>query len=68
MRGIIQDQVSHKFIEGPINYNIANRSLQEENNEQTAYHADLSQGFKMSEFDNIYDQDMPYYKMNERYD
>ncbi len=45
MRGIIRDQVSHKFIEGPMQFPEANNSFEGGNDEKAAHHADLTQGY-----------------------
>jgi hypothetical protein len=68
MRGIIQDQVSNIFIEGPIQPKPMGDSSLEGNHEKAAYHADLTQGFEVNDDPNFYDMDKPYYPMNDRYD
>lgn len=69
MRGIIQDKVSHQFIEGP-GQSIDKSNSRVTNNEKAAHHADLSQGHGDQEDDNasMYDNDKPYNDPNERYD
>ena len=66
MRAVIQDQVSHKFIEGPIPSKSKNSRFQEVSADKAAYHADLNQGYEPG--DDTQDSEDPYYKANERYD
>ena len=66
MRGIIHDQTSRKFIEGPIQSTPVNTIYQEGTAEKAAYHADLTQGYELEGDAN--DMDIPYYDVNERYD
>ncbi len=70
MRGIIHDQVSHKFIEGPIQSKSVNNNFQEGISEKADYHADLTLGHELEVDVNatLYDTDKPYYEANERYD
>lgn len=66
MRGIYHDQVSHKFVEGPIQSEPVNNILQEGNAEKAAYHADLTQGYEID--DDANEKDISYHDINERYD
>jgi len=69
MRNIIQDQVSHRFIEGP-GLTIDTTNPQVTSDEKAARRADPSQASGGQEDYNasIYDNDRPYYDPNERYD
>ncbi len=66
----IQNQVFQKFIEGPKQLNKANSGFQKSNDEQVAYHADLTQGYGLEDdvIESVNDIDIPYYETNERYD
>ena len=66
MRAIIQDQVSHKFIEGPMKSGKMDSKFREVTADKAAYHADLSQGYELD--NDAQDADDPYYEANERYD
>ena len=66
MRGIYHDQVSHKFIEGPIQSQPLNNSLQEGTVEKAANEADLTRGYELT--DDVNDIDISYRDPNERYD
>ena len=66
MRGIIQDQASHRFIEGPIPFRSMDNSFQEGTAEKAADHADLARGYEIEPEPS--DIDIPYYETNERYD
>lgn len=70
MRGVIHDQVSHKFIEGPIQPGPLNYSFQKLNDEKISYYPDLTSGFEREDgIDaNISDMDWHYNRMNERLD
>ena len=69
MRNIVQDQVSHNFIEGPVQDKVPMGNFNEGNNEKVAHHADLSQGREEEdEHATMYNTDMPFYWANERYD
>lgn len=62
MRGIIHDQVSHVFIEGPIQSKPVNCSW---NDEKSAHYAGLIQGYEEVDATDI---DIPFYQVNERYE
>ena len=66
MRGIIRDQILHRFIEGPIQSKPVNSIYQEGTAEKAAHHADLTQGNETEVDAN--DIDIPYYDANDRYD
>ena len=70
MRGIIHDQVLHKFIEGPIQSGLLNNSFQKPNDEKTSYYSDSATGYKTEDNvnANISDIDWHYNSMNERLD
>ena len=66
MRATYQDQVSHNFIEGPIQSKPIESSLPDGAAEKQAYDADLTRGYEWKEGDeyiNISNSDP-----NERYD
>ena len=65
MRVIIQDKVSHQFIEGPTQSNTANSNLYQGSAEREAHNTDLLQGYEDEDLSvSIYDSKNP----NERYD
>ncbi len=65
MRGIIHDQVSRTFIEGPVQSNPADGNSQEGTADK-AYYADLTQGHPLQgdAKPHVSDTDMPYYEEN----
>jgi len=69
MRGIIHDQASHKFIEGPIQSKPVDDNLQAGNDEKAAHNIDFAQGYEVLE--KKHDQGIDIYQLfdeNERYD
>jgi hypothetical protein len=70
MRGIIQNQESHTFIEGPIQSKFVSSNSQEGSADKAAYHADLTKGYELDGDDNadIYNVEKPFSEANERYD
>jgi hypothetical protein len=68
MRAIIQDQVSHKFFEGPIPSNTLNGNAREESRENTAWHTTQDQGPKAKENGMGNDADIAWHETNEKYE
>jgi hypothetical protein len=66
MRGIIHDQVAHKFIEGPMQSAPVNYYNQQVTGEKAANNPELTQENVFQ--GNADDMDIPTYDVNERYD
>ncbi len=66
MRTIIQDRVSHQFIEGPMQHGQIKSSFQKGTDEKTANRADINNSNEIEE--SADDIDIPYYEAYERYD
>ena len=66
MRVVIQDKVSHNFVEGPVPSAEENNNVQTGRNEKTTFDDDLTKGTELP--GDATDIDIPYYSVNERFD
>jgi len=66
MRGMYHDQVSNNFIEGPIQSEPVNNSLQQGTADNAVYKADMIQDYESD--DDVNKQNILYDDTNERYD
>jgi len=66
MRGMYHDQVSNNFIEGPIQSEPVNNSLQQGTADNAVYKADMIQDYESD--DDVNKKNILYDDTNERYD